>query len=155
MRLSRARFSDPASSLRTPSWADFITNTFGFEFSVHTGGRGRISFRLGAVERLDWALLINREDNGVSGRIDIEADDVPELLGKFRVVRQLEGPDTVGREVVGFENALHRTQAHPDRLGQFPAGPVGCFPRWRPQRQVDHPLHSVGRQWRLAGACAS
>jgi hypothetical protein len=48
---------------------------------------------------------------------------VPELLGKFRVVRQLEGPDTVRREPVGFENALHRTQAHPDRLGKFPAGP--------------------------------
>jgi hypothetical protein len=33
------------------------------------------------------------------------------------------------RKPVGFENALHRTQAHPDRLGKFPAGPVGCFPR--------------------------
>src|SRR5258705_10005432 len=26
-----------------------------------------------------------------------------------------------------------------------------AFPGGRPQRQVDHPLHSVGRQWRLAG----
>ena len=31
---------------------------------------------LGAVERLDLALLVDREDDGVGGRIDIEADDV-------------------------------------------------------------------------------
>ena len=31
---------------------------------------------LGAVERLDLALLINREDDGVGGRIDIETDDL-------------------------------------------------------------------------------
>src|SRR5258707_10370833 len=93
--------------------------------------------RLGAVERLDLALLINREDNGVSGRIDIETDDVPELFGKFRVVRQLERPDTVRREPMGFENALHRTQAHPDRLGQLPAGPLGSLPKRGPPPQVD------------------
>ena len=44
---------------------------------------------LGAVERLDLALLIDREDDGVGGRIDIETDDVPELL------RQTPGPSTV------------------------------------------------------------
>jgi hypothetical protein len=37
MRLSLVRFSDPASYVRTPSWADFITTTFGFRLSVHTG----------------------------------------------------------------------------------------------------------------------
>src|SRR6202047_4109947 len=42
---------------------------------------------LGAVERLDLTLLINREDDGVGGRIDIETDDVPELLDKLRVLR--------------------------------------------------------------------
>ena len=42
---------------------------------------------LGAIKGLDLALLINREDDGVGGRIDIEADDVPELLGKVRIVR--------------------------------------------------------------------
>ena len=46
--------------------------------------------RLGAVERLDLALLVDREHDGVGGRIDVEADDVLELLGELRVVRQLE-----------------------------------------------------------------
>jgi len=32
MRLSLVRFSDPESQVRTPSWADFIINMFGFSF---------------------------------------------------------------------------------------------------------------------------
>jgi predicted signal transduction protein with EAL and GGDEF domain len=32
-----ARFSGPETSTLTPSLADFITTTFGFRFSVHTG----------------------------------------------------------------------------------------------------------------------
>ena len=106
---------------------------------------------LGAVERLDLALLIHREHDGVGGRIDIKADDVPELVGKLRVVRQLECPDAVRRKLVSLQDALHRAQADPGRLGQFPAGPVGCLPGRRPQCQIDHPLHSLGRQRRLAG----
>ena len=34
---------------------------------------------LSAVERLDLALLIDREDYGMGGRIDIQADDVAQL----------------------------------------------------------------------------
>ena len=105
---------------------------------------------LGAVERLDLALLINREDDGVGGRIDIETDDVPELLDKLRVLRQFERPDTVRRELVSFQDALHRTQAHSGRLGKFPARPVGALARRRPQGQIDHPLNGVGRQRGLA-----
>src|SRR5262249_33662266 len=67
--------------------------------------------RLGAVEGLDLALLVDRENDGVGGRVDVEADDVPELRGELRVVRQLERPDAVRRELVGLESALHRPQA--------------------------------------------
>src|ERR1700722_21010678 len=95
---------------------------------------------LGAVERLDLALLIYREDDGVGGRIDIETDDVPELLDKLRVLRQFERPDTVRRELVSFQDALHRTQAHSGRLGKFPARPVGALARRGPQGQIDHPM---------------
>jgi hypothetical protein len=35
--------------------------------------------RLGAVERLDLALLVDAEHDGVRGRIDIEPDDVAQL----------------------------------------------------------------------------
>ena len=106
---------------------------------------------LGAVERLDLALLIDREDDGMSRRIDIKADDVPELLGKFRVLRQLERPHPMRRELMSFQDALHRTQAHPDRFGQFSAAPVRGLARRRSQRQIDHPLNGFARQRRLAG----
>src|SRR5215475_14041094 len=45
--------------------------------------------RLGVIERLDLALLIDREDDGMGGRVDIETDHVPELVGELRIVRQL------------------------------------------------------------------
>ena len=111
--------------------------------------------RLGAVERLDLALLVDREDDGMGGRIDVEADDVLELLGELRVVRQLEGPDAVRRELVGLQDALHRAQADAGRLGQHPAGPVGGFARRRPERQIDHPLHGRRPAAAACRACAS
>ena len=46
--------------------------------------------RLGAVQRLDLALLINRQNDGVVGRIDIQADDVAQLGDELRVIGQLE-----------------------------------------------------------------
>ena len=75
----------------------------------------------------------------MGGRIDVEADDVFELLGKLRIIRQLERTDAMRRQLVGFENTLHRTQAHSRGFRQHPAGPVGCFSRRRPERQVHHP----------------
>ena len=55
------------------------------------------------------------------------------------------------RELVGLENALRRTPAHPYGFRQHPAGPVGCFSRRWPERQVDHSLHGAGRQRWFAG----
>ena len=44
--------------------------------------------RLRSVERLDLALFVHRQDDGMCRGIDIEADNVPELLGK------ISGPST-------------------------------------------------------------
>ena len=48
--------------------------------------------RLGAVKGPDLAFFVNREDNGVGGRIDVETDHFPEFLGEL-----------VRRELVGLE----------------------------------------------------
>ena len=44
--------------------------------------------------------MVNREDDRMDRKGDIETDDVPELLGELRIVRQLERPDTMRRELV-------------------------------------------------------
>jgi hypothetical protein len=46
------------------------------------------------------ALLVDREDDGVGGKVDIETDHIPELVGELGIVRQLECPDTMRRELV-------------------------------------------------------
>lgn len=45
---------------------------------------------LGAVQCLNLALLIDREHDGVVGRIGIQPDGLLELGGKLRIVGQLE-----------------------------------------------------------------
>jgi hypothetical protein len=45
---------------------------------------------LGAVERLDLALLIDREDDGMGWWIDIEAYNIAQLVDKLRVGGELE-----------------------------------------------------------------
>lgn len=46
--------------------------------------------RLRTIQRLDLALFVNRQDDGVSWRRDVEPDDIVQLLGERLVVRQLE-----------------------------------------------------------------
>ena len=59
MRRSLARFSELESSLQARSWADFITNTCGFRFSVHTAARQTAPLAA-ALRRLEQ--LKNRAD---------------------------------------------------------------------------------------------
>jgi len=49
--------------------------------------------RPGAVQGLDLGPLIDTEDHGVGGRIDIQADDVADLGGELRIVGKLGGAD--------------------------------------------------------------
>src|ERR1022692_891536 len=61
---------------------------------------------LSAIERLDLALLIDREDHGMGGRVDIEADDVAQLAHKLRVGRKLELLHPVRLKAVRTPDAL-------------------------------------------------
>jgi hypothetical protein len=51
--------------------------------------------RLRPVERLDLALFIDGQDDGMGRRRDVETDDVMELLGKGLVIRQFEAADSL------------------------------------------------------------
>ena len=50
---------------------------------------------LGAVERLDLALLVDRQHHGMGRRIDIEADDVAQLGHELGIVGELEAAHAV------------------------------------------------------------
>jgi hypothetical protein len=47
---------------------------------------------LRAVQRLDPALLVHRENYGVLGRVQVQTDDVLQFLRELRVVADLERP---------------------------------------------------------------
>jgi len=50
------------------------------------------------------------------GLVIVLGDEADDIGLNLIVVRQLGGPDTVRREPVGFENALHRNTRSPRRL---------------------------------------
>jgi hypothetical protein len=71
---------------------------------------------LSSVERLDLALLVNRQNDGVVRRIDKKADDVAQLGDELRVIGELEPTHSVRLQAVGPPDALYRTDADPDRF---------------------------------------
>ena len=80
---------------------------------------------LGAVERLDLALFIDREDDGMGGRINIETDDVAQLVDEARVGGELELFHPVRLQAVRAPDALDGTRADADDLRHHGGGPVG------------------------------
>ena len=110
---------------------------------------------LGAVERLDLALLVNRQDNGVRRWIDIKADDVPQLGNELRVTRQLELPDPVGLKPVRPPDALYRADADADRLGHRRRRPMCRLVARRTQRQRDDAVSDFPAERRNGARVAS
>lgn len=106
--------------------------------------------RLGAVERLDLRLLVNREHQRVGWRRHIKADDVFELGDKVRIVRAFEGSETMGLQLMGLPNPLHRAQRDTHDLGHGAAGPVRGFTGRLAAGQRDQPLNIGVRHRRLA-----
>ena len=106
--------------------------------------------RLGAVARLNLALLIDRQYDGMVRRIDIEADDVAQLGDELRVIGQLELTHPVGLQAMGAPDALDRTDADPDRFGHGRAGPMGRVRGRASQGQGHHVFGNIWAQWRDA-----
>ena len=105
---------------------------------------------LGAVERLDLRLLVDGQDHRMSRRINIEADDLGELFGENRIVRQFEAAPSMRCKAMRLPNLLHRRDGQPDDLGHRTCRPVGCFVRRRFLRQPDNLRRALPRHRRLA-----
>lgn len=69
--------------------------------------------RLGPIKRLDLALFIDRQHDGMRWWIDVEADDVAQLADEQRIVGQLELSRAVGLQAVPAPDALHRLTLMP------------------------------------------
>ncbi len=77
--------------------------------------------RLGAIQGLDLALLINAQHDRLLRRVEVEPDDVGQLLAEPRIVRQLEGADTVRLQAVSVPDALYGGRPGPWRCGSSSA----------------------------------
>jgi hypothetical protein len=64
---------------------------------------------LGAVKRLDLALFVERQNNGVSWRIDIEPDHVAQFVNEAWIVRKFELANPVGLETMAAPDPLDGT----------------------------------------------
>ena len=105
---------------------------------------GAALFQLAAVERLDLALFVDAEDDGVRRWIDIEADRVAQLADKFGVLGKLELANAMGLQPMGAPDALDRTDADAGRLGHGRARPVRGLARRRCKGQSDDALGDRG-----------
>jgi hypothetical protein len=101
--------------------------------------------RLGAVQRLDLAFLIDRENDGVIGRVDVEADDLFELGHELGIVGQLEPADQMRPQAMSTPDPLHRTDADPSGLRHRRAGPMAGGRRRPCQGQGHNASATSGR----------
>src|SRR5262245_10226805 len=99
--------------------------------------------RLRAVERLDLRFLVNAEHDRMGRRIDIEADNVPQLRYKIGVARQLELACPVRLQAVRPPDPLHRTDADPDRFGHHRSGPMRRLARGSPRVNATVRSHTL------------
>src|SRR5215831_4857737 len=91
--------------------------------------------RLGAVEGLDLALLVNRQDHRVVWWIDVEAHYLLELGCKLRIIGELKVAYAMWPKTMRTPYPLHRADAYPNRLGHRRARPVTGSRRRAGQRQ--------------------
>jgi hypothetical protein len=99
--------------------------------------------RLGAVQSLNLPLLVGAQDNGVLGRIQIQADDVFQFLHKLRIVAELEGSHPVRLQPMGAPDAPHAGRANAGGTCHGARGPVRGVGRLLVQRHLHHLLHAV------------
>lgn len=107
-----------------------------------------------AVERLDLALLIDGDHDGVSRRVHVEANDILDLLGELWIGRPLECSDAMLLEAMLLPEALHRPQRNPHDLRHGAARPMSG--RWAvPSRSIRELWRRASRRAACGPACGS
>lgn len=73
--------------------------------------------QLGPVKRLDLALFAEGQDNGVTARIRVEANDIAQLGDEVRVVQVLELAVAARGQAMGASDLTHRAFEDAGGLG--------------------------------------
>ena len=100
------------------------------------------------IEGLYLALLVDRQNDGVVGRVDIEANDVSPLGGERLVFGQPELAHPMGLQTMAAPNTLNRTDGDPARFGHRRARPTGRLGRRPCKGQGNYAISNLRRQRR-------
>jgi hypothetical protein len=83
------------------------------------------------------SLLVDREHDGMGGRIDIKPDHIAQFLDELGIGGELELPHAMRLQPVRSPDALHRTDADPALFCHHGCGPVRGFTGRIAERQGD------------------
>ena len=86
------------------TWADTTTSNGRLMLTVSRAGLLHRQAGLGAVERLDLALLVDRQHQAMRRRVEIEPDHVAQFGSNGGIVRQRETPNPVRLQTMGGAN---------------------------------------------------
>ena len=107
------------------------------------------------VERLDLALLVHAEDQGILWWIEVQADDVFELLDEVLVITQLECLHKMGLETVCLPETLHNHVTDAVPLSHSARTPVCGIPGFGLESVIDDVLQLLaGNDWFAPSAFA-
>ena len=113
---------------------------------------------LRAIQGLDLAFLIHAEDDGMLGRVQIQAHHILQLVLEVRISTELKGPDPVGLQAMGGPDPLHERGIRAQVPRQGAGRPVGGGGRRRLGRRLQNAcgegLARLGRTpsaWRILG----
>src|SRR5436190_20246777 len=84
-----------------------------------------------------WRLFVDREDDGMGGRVDIEPDNIAQLVDELRVGGELELPDSVRLQTMRAPDPLHRACADADSFRHHRGSPMGRLNRISPSELYD------------------
>jgi hypothetical protein len=101
---------------------------------------------LGAVQRLNLTLLVDRQDKRVLGRVEIETDNVLQLGGEIRIVADLETLNTMRLEAVSVQDAPHAGFADACHTSHAARGPMGGVGRSALGSFTNHGIDHGGGQ---------
>ena len=110
---------------------------------------------MGAIQRLNLALFIDAEDDGLVRGIKIDAHHIGELLHKALVARKLESPALMRFEPVQVPDPLHGLEADALGFGHRAATPMRLARRLAMLGGVDEGRNLLPLNLRLAPSARS